>query len=306
MIRTVTRRLLLGLITVACVYTLTFIMVVTIPGNPLRQSGRNLPPEAEQALRVRYNMDNNWLYFRQFIVGALHGDFGPTFSYADWTCGQIIASALPVSLLLGFLAILLAVAIGVPLGVVGAVSRGGPLDLAATTIVLLGISIPTFVTGSVLLVVVGVYLKLAPIGGWGELAHLPLPVLTLSLPFMAYIARLTRAGMLDVLGSDFLRTALAKGVTRRTAIWTHALRVAFLPVLSYLGPAAAQAMTGSFVVEKVFGVPGMGQHFVNAALNLDAGLILSCVLVYAAILVAFNLIVDVLYAWLDPRITGAV
>jgi len=306
MIRTVTRRLLLGLITVACVYALTFIMVVTIPGNPLRQSGRNLSPEAEQALRVRYNMDNNWLYFRQFITGAIRGDFGPSFSYAEWTCGQIIASALPVSVLLGFLAILLAVAIGVPLGVLGAASRGGPLDLAATTIVLLGISVPTFVTGSALLVVVGVYLKLAPIGGWGDLAHLPLPALTLSLPFMAYIARLTRAGMLDVLGSDFLRTALAKGVTRRTAIWTHALRVAFLPVLSYLGPATAQAMTGSFVVEKVFGVPGMGQHFVNAALNLDAGLILSCVLVYAAILVAFNLIVDVLYAWLDPRITGAV
>ena len=123
---------------------------------------------------------------------------------------------------------------------------------------------------------------------------------------MAYIARLTRAGMLDVLASDFVRTALAKGVSRRAAIWNHALRVAFLPVLSYLGPAMAQAMTGSFVVEKVFGVPGLGQHFVNAALNLDAGLILACVLVYSTILVAFNLIVDVLYGWLDPRIAGAV
>ena len=306
MIAIILRRLMLGVVTIACVYTLTFLMVITIPGNPLRQSDRNLPPEAEQALRVRYNMDNNWLYFRQFIVGALHGDFGPTFTYADWTCSQIIADALPVSVVLGFLAVLIAVIVGVPLGVISAVKRGGALDLASLGLVLTGMSLPTFVTGSALLIVFGVYLQWAPVGGWGTVAHLPLPALTLSLPFMAYIARLTRAGMLDVLGSDFIRTALAKGVSRRAAIWNHALRVAFLPVLSYLGPAMAQAMTGSFVVEKVFGVPGLGQHFVNAALNLDAGLILACVLVYSTILVAFNLIVDVLYGWLDPRIAGAV
>ncbi|MCH9002272.1 MAG: ABC transporter permease [Planctomycetes bacterium] len=306
MIAIILRRLMLGVVTIACVYTLTFLMVITIPGNPLRQSDRNLPPEAEQALRVRYNMDNNWLYFRQFITGALHGDFGPTFTYADWTCGQIIADALPVSVVLGFLAVLIAVIVGVPLGVISAVKRGGALDLASLSLVLTGMSLPTFVTGSGLLIVFGVYLQWAPVGGWGTVAHLPLPALTLSLPFMAYIARLTRAGMLDVLGSDFIRTALAKGVSRRAAIWNHALRVAFLPVLSYLGPAMAQAMTGSFVVEKVFGVPGLGQHFVNAALNLDAGLILACVLVYSTILVAFNLIVDVLYGWLDPRIAGAV
>lgn len=306
MIAIILRRLMLGVVTIACVYTLTFLMVITIPGNPLRQSDRNLPPEAEQALRVRYNMDNNWLYFRQFITGALHGDFGPTFTYADWTCGQIIADALPVSVVLGFLAVLIAVIVGVPLGVISAVKRGSALDLASLSLVLTGMSLPTFVTGSALLIVFGVYLQWAPVGGWGTVAHLPLPALTLSLPFMAYIARLTRAGMLDVLGSDFIRTALAKGVSRRAAIWNHALRVAFLPVLSYLGPAMAQAMTGSFVVEKVFGVPGLGQHFVNAALNLDAGLILACVLVYSTILVAFNLIVDVLYGWLDPRIAGAV
>ena len=210
------------------------------------------------------------------------------------------------SSLLGFLAVLIAVIVGVPLGVISAVKRGSALDLASLSLVLTGMSLPTFVTGSALLIVFGVYLQWAPVGGWGTVAHLPLPALTLSLPFMAYIARLTRAGMLDVLGSDFVRTALAKGVSRRAAIWNHALRVAFLPVLSYLGPAMAQAMTGSFVVEKVFGVPGLGQHFVNAALNLDAGLILACVLVYSTILVAFNLIVDVLYGWLDPRIAGAV
>ncbi|MEK7730962.1 MAG: ABC transporter permease, partial [Planctomycetota bacterium] len=217
-----------------------------------------------------------------------------------------IASALPVSVLIGILAIFVAVMVGVPLGVVGAVHRGGWLDATSLALVLLGISLPTFVTGTALLTLFAVLLRVAPVGGWGTFAHLPLPVLTLSLPFVAYIARLTRVGMLDVLGSDFIRTALAKGLPPRTVVWKHALKPALLPVLSYLGPATAQALTGSFVVEKVFGVPGIGQHFVNAALNRDPGLILSTVLVFAAMLVAFNLLIDVVYAWVDPRISGAV
>jgi oligopeptide transport system permease protein len=251
-------------------------------------------------------MDNNWLYFRQFLEGAIRLDFGPTFTYTDWTCNQIIASALPVSVLIGLLAILIAVVVGVPVGVLSAVKRNSWFDVTSLAFVLLGISLPTFVTGSALLTVFAVYLHIAPVGGWGTLAHLPLPAITLSLPFIAYIARLTRIGMLDVLGSEFVRTALAKGASPRTVVWKHALKVAFLPVLSFLGPATAQAMTGSFVVEKVFGVPGMGQHFVNAALNLDAGLIMSAVLVFSALLVVLNLVIDVLYAWLDPRISGAV
>ena len=171
---------------------------------------------------------------------------------------------------------------------------------------LIGISVPTFVAGAALLIVFGVVLKVAPVGGWGTLAHLPLPAITLALPFIAYIARLTRMSMLDALQSDFVRTALAKGLAPRTVIWKHALKPAFLPVLSFLGPATAQAMTGSFVVEKVFGVPGLGQHFVNAALNRDVGLILATVLVFATLLVIFNLLVDVLYAVIDPRVTEAV
>lgn len=304
MIQRLVRRLLLGMLTIACVYTLTFLMVISVPGNPLQQGERNLPREAEAALRARYHMDNNWLYFAEFLRGALRLDFGPTFTYSDWTCNQIIAEALPVSMLLGFLAILLAVLIGVPAGVYSAVRRNGWFDVTALALSLLGISVPTFVTGTVLLTWFAVSWGVAPVGGWGTLGHLPLPVLTLSLPFMAYIARLMRVGMLDVLGSDFIRTAVAKGVSPRAVIWKHAFKPAFLPVLSYLGPATAQAMTGSFVVEKVFGVPGLGQHFVNAALNRDAGLILSTVLVFSTLLVVFNMIVDVLYGWLDPRISG--
>jgi oligopeptide transport system permease protein len=306
MITLILRRLLLGIATIAGVYVLTFVMVITIPGNPFQQDDRMMAPEVEQALRSRYSMDDNWRYFGQFLEGAIRLDFGPTYTYTDWTCNQVIASALPVSALIGLLAVLIAVGIGVPIGVVSASRKDSWLDLAGLAFVLLGISLPTFVTGSALLTVFAVYLHLAPVGGWGTLAHLPLPAITLSLPFTAYIARLTRTGMLDALGSEFVRTALAKGASPRSVIWKHALKVAFLPVLSFLGPATAQAMTGSFVVEKVFGVPGLGQHFVNAALNLDAGLILSTVLVFSALLVVLNLVIDLLYAWLDPRITGAV
>jgi len=306
MIRLLARRLLAGMATILCIYALTFAMVVSLPGNPFQQADRSMPPEVEQALRARYSMDNNWRYFREFLAGAVQLDFGPTFTYADWTCNQIIAEALPVSVLIGLLAMLIAVQVGVPVGVYSAVRRDRWFDVTTLAFVLLGISLPTFVTGTALLTVFAVYLQIAPVGGWGTMAHLPLPALTLSLPFTAYIARLTRIGMLDVLGSDFIRTARAKGLAPRVVVWKHALRVAFLPVLSFLGPATAQAMTGSFVVEKVFGVPGLGQHFVNAALNLDAGLIMSTVLVFATMLVAFNLLVDVLYAWLDPRIVGAV
>ncbi len=299
-------RLSAGVVTLACVYTITFVMVVAIPGNPFQSGERNMSPEVEQALRARYRMDNNWVYFGEYLAGAIRLDFGPSYTYNDWTCNQIIASALPVSMLVGLLAILIAVMVGVPLGVLSAVRRDSWLDATTLALVMVGISTPTFVVGSALLTVFAVYLHWFPVGGWGTLAHLPLPGVTLSLPFIAYIARLTRVGMLDTLGSDFIRTAVAKGLSTRVVVWRHAFRVAFLPVLSYLGPATAQALTGSFAVEKVFGVPGLGQHFVNAALNRDAGLILGCVLVFAALLIVLNMLIDALYAWIDPRISGAV
>jgi oligopeptide transport system permease protein len=291
-----------GIASILGVYVLTFVMVVSLPGNPLQQSERKLAWEVEQALRARYRMDDNWLYFWQFLSGAARLDFGPSFTYADWTCNQILADSLPVSVELGFLAMLIAVGVGLPAGVISAVYRNRWPDGAVLAGVLIGISLPTFVTGSFLLAVFAVHWKIAPVGGWGTVAHLPLPAVTLSLPFLAYVARLTRMGMLDALGSEFIRAAVARGVPRFRVIWKHALKPAFLPVLSFLGPATAQAMTGSFVVEKVFGVPGLGQHFVNAALNRDTGLILATVLAFSTLLVAFNLIVDALYAWVDPRI----
>lgn len=306
MIKRLLRRAVAGVITIGCVYAVTFVMVISLPGNPFHQGSRNIPEDAERALRARYHMDNNWTYFWEFLGGAVRLDFGPTFTYADWTCNQILASALPVSATIGLLAIVLALVVGVSVGVLSAVRRGGAVDAGLLAVVLIGISVPPFVVGTALLILFGVVWQIAPVGGWGTLAHLPLPAITLSLPFMAYIARLTRMSMLDALQGDYVRTALAKGLSPRTVIWKHALKPAFLPVLSYLGPATAQAMTGSFVVEKVFGVPGLGQHFVNAALNRDAGLVLATVLVFATLLVAFNILVDLLYAAVDPRVMEAV
>ncbi|UCG17798.1 MAG: ABC transporter permease [Phycisphaerales bacterium] len=305
MSRRLLTRLGLGMATLICVYVVTFLLVISAPGNPFEGAERNMPPEVVRALKARYSMDSELKYFFQFLWGAIRLDFGPSFQYHDWTCSQIIADALPVSAALGFLAVGLAVLVGVPVGVLSAVKPNGWFDVTSLGFVLLGISLPTFVTGSALLIVFAVWLKVAPVGGWGRIAHLPLPALTLSLPFAAYVARLTRAGMLDVLGSEFIRTALAKGLAPRTVVWKHAFKVAFLPVLSFLGPAAAQAMTGSFVVEKVFSIPGMGQHFVNGALNLNRGLVMSTVLAYATILIVFNIVVDILYTFVDPRIKEA-
>ena len=295
-------RLFLVIPVVWVIYTITFLMVVTVPGNPFANPDRQMPEAIVRALEARYRMDDNWAYYWQYLKGVLQLDFGPSFQYRDWTCTQIIAEALPVSFTLGLTAILIAVLVGVPVGVLSAVRRNSGFDIGSLGLILIGISLPTFVTGTALLLLFAVKLQWLPVGGWGRLANLPLPAITLSLPFMAYIARLTRMGMLDVLNSDYIRTALAKGVARRQVIWKHALKNAFLPVLSFLGPALAQAMTGSFVIEKLFDVPGLGQHFVNSVLNLDRGLIMGTVLVYSALLVVMNLVVDVLYAFVDPRV----
>lgn len=305
MTRAVLRRLLASIATVLAIYVVTFLMVVTIPGNPLQQGQHNIPPEAEAALRARYQMDDNVAYFFQFLSGAIRLDFGPSFLYTDWTCNQIIASALPVSLTLGSLAILLALLTGVPLGVWSAVRAGDRVDRTIQSAIVLSVSIPSFVTGSILLMLLGAWGKLFPVGGWGSLWHLPLPVLTLAIPYTAYIARLTRSGMIEALGEDFIRTAFARGCSPARVIWRHALPVAILPIVAYLGPACASAMTGSFVVEKVFGVPGLGEHFVSAALNRDPGLIMSTVLVFAVLLVGLNVLADLLLMWIDPRVRGA-
>jgi len=294
------------------IYTLTFALAWMIPGNPLSLQDARRPDKAiEEAMKAQYNLDEPWRFYWQYLgdatgLGMLVGrdrilDLGNSLRYKDQRVAGIIGDALPVSVRLGAAAILLALVVGVGVGVLGAARRGGVADVVSLTIVLTGISLPTFVTGAALLTVFCIWLGWLPIG-WGRFSQLILPTVTLSLPFAAYIARLTRLGMIEVMGSDFVRTARAKGAAASAVVFKHALKVAFLPVLSFLGPAAAAAMTGSFVVEQVFNIPGMGQHFVAAVQNKDLFLIMGVVLVYSTILILFNLAVDLAYVFVDPRI----
>lgn len=334
MIAMIVRRLLQMPIILLVIYTTTLTLSWAIPGNPLqRAEGRRPAPEVAQAMLAQYNLDNYWTFYWSYldsVTGVKHArqtldgsrqrrdqtsidqgqappqryvfDMGPSLQYRDQRVNEVVAASLPVSVTLGALAILLALIGGVVAGVVGAIRPNGLADVSTLIVALVGISLPSFVTGTVLLVVFCVWMKILPIAQWGGLRDMILPALTLALPFAAYIARLTRMGMIEQLGADYIRTARAKGVGEWSIRLRHALKNAFLPVLSYLGPAAAYAMTGSFVVERVFNVPGMGQHFVNAVQNKDLFLIMGVVLVYATMLILFNLAVDVMYRWIDPRI----
>ena len=304
------RRLLSRLLQVPVVlfviYTITFVMVVTVPGNPFQREGsRSLPPVLERALRQRYGMNDNWTFHRRYLGRVLRGDLGESLQYENWSCNEIISASLPVSAAIGLTAVLIAVAVGVGLGTLAALRRGGPLDFAALGLAVFSISVPAFVVGAALLILFSVIFPLLPVGTWGSPADLLRPAITLSLAPMAYILRLTRLSMTEVLDSDYIRTARAKGLSESAVIWRHALRNVLLPVMSYLGPATAAAMTGSFVVERVFNVPGLGIHFVNGVLNRDQMLILATVLVYSSLLVLLNLAVDVANGLIDPRINGA-
>lgn len=317
----VVRRLAQLPLILAVVFLVTFALAWIAPGNPLeRPEGQRPPPEVQEAMRRQYNLDSPWRFMRGYVTNlVLHGDFGPSLAQRGVSVGQIMAEALPVSVALGTLALLIGVGLGIGAGVIGAWRPGGILDLSSLVVALIGISIPTFVTAAVLLVLFAGWLQWAPILAWewpgwavwtaqwwgraGDmLAHMILPAVALGLAPAAYVARLVRLGLADVMSSDYIRTAYAKGLPKRRVILKHALKVALLPVISFLGPAAAAALTGSFVVEQVFGIPGLGQHFVRAVQNKDQFLILGLVLVYSTILIVFNLVVDLAYAWVDPRI----
>jgi oligopeptide transport system permease protein len=215
---------------------------------------------------------------------------------------EILATGLPVSMTLGLSAMLIALTIGLTAGVIGGLNPGSPLDGFTQLLAIIGISLPSFVIGSAMLMLFAVKLGLFPVGGWGGVSYIVLPAFTLSLPFAAYISRLVRFGMIEEMSADHIRTARAKGLPRWKVALKHALKNAFLPVLSYLGPATAVALTGSFVVEKVFAVPGIGQHFVDGVLGKDITLVMGVVLVYSTLMVVFNLVVDVMYRFVDPRL----
>ncbi len=321
MIALIARRLAQLPLILLVIYTITFTLAWALPGSAvIRDEGRRPPAAVLQAMEAQYNLNNPARFYWQYLYHASGArwllesitgegkapgyifDFGPSFRYDDWTVNELIASSLPVSVALGFGAILLALVIGLAAGVIGALRPNSACDHLTLALALVGISLPSFVIGTMLLMIFPVWLGVGRVASWEQAQDAILPAFTLSLPFAAYIARLTRMGMIDTLAADYIRTARAKGLPEHRVILRHALKNAFLPVLSYLGPACAFAMTGSFVVERVFSVPGIGQHFVSAVKNKDLFVIMGIALSYSAMLILFNLIVDILYTWVDPRI----
>jgi oligopeptide transport system permease protein len=293
--------------------TVTFCLLRMAPGSPFALGEKQASPETIAAQERKFDLDGGvrsqcmrYLGFTRKNngqrCGLLQGDLQPCLKYKDRTVTELIAQTLPVSATLGAAALLLSTTIGVWLGSVAAMRKHTWLDSATMLGALAAISVPTFVTGPALVLVFSLWLGWLPVGGWGGLSSLVLPSITLAGPFIAYIARLSRTSLLEVLSQDFVRTAHAKGLPERRVLYKHVLKVGILPVVSFLGPLAANLLTGSLVIESVFSLPGMGGFFVNSVLNRDVFLCCGSVTVYCTLLVGMNLVVDIAYKWLDPRI----
>jgi oligopeptide transport system permease protein len=296
---------LLGTIpTLLVLVTLAFFLIRLAPGGPFDVE-RNLPAETRASLEARYRLDQPLpMQYLHYLGNVLRGDFGPSFQYRDSSVNELIAQGLPVSMRLGFGALLLALVLGVGLGTLAAWRQNRAMDHVLMGAAMTGIALPNFVLAPLLVLLFAVHLGWLPAGGYGDggWRHLLLPIVALALPYSAYVARLTRGSMVEVLATDYIRTARAKGLPEWRVLLQHALRPALLPVVSYLGPAAAALLTGSVVVEQVFGLPGLGRYFVQGALNRDYTLVMGVVIVLGVLIVVFNLIVDLLYGLIDPRI----
>ena len=290
------------IVTVWLVFTVTFFLMYAVPGGPL-SGERKLDAEVERNLEKRYNLDKP--LYQQYGLSlwrTMKFDFGPSFSLGDMSVNEVIAQGFPVSASLGIFALSFALCVGIPAGLISALKRGTIVDYGVMVNATIGIAIPNFILASILLIIFVFQLNWLPAAGWGSVNQLILPALSLGAPYAAYIARLTRTGMLEVLGQDYIRTAYAKGLSPYTVITRHAFRGAIVPVVSYLGPAVAGILTGSIVVESIFGLPGMGSHFVKAATQRDYTLAMGMVLIYTSLLFLMNTIVDVSYRIIDPRV----
>ena len=295
-------RLFEAVITLWLLATLCFVLLRAAPGGPF-DTEKTAPPEVQAALAEQFRLDQPLIVqYGAWLADVARGDLGPSFQYPDYTVNQLIARALPVSLLNGGLALLVALLIGIPLGVFAALRAGQWMDRALMLLAGLGLAIPKFVAAPLLVLLFAVTLNWLPAGGWGEWQNIVLPVIALALPNLAYCARLTRASMLETLSADYLRAARARGFSESRLLFSHALKPALLPVVAWLSPALINVVTGSAVVEQVFGIPGMGRYFVQGALNRDYTLVLGVVLVVGALIVLINTLVDMLRAWLDPRL----
>lgn len=301
MLKRIGQRLLEAIPTLLVVAAITFLMVRLAPGGPFDRE-KELPKEVKAALEARYGLDLPVAQqFTNYLGGILRGDFGESMSYPGWDVTEIIASKLPVSIELGLYALFIACGWGMLTGTWAATRPNTLRDYGTMALAMLGICLPTFVVGPVLVLTLSLKLEWFNASGWFTPTDRVLPALTLGLYYAAYISRLTRGSMLEVLNQDFIRTARAKGVAEWQVIALHALRNALLPVVSYLGPAAAGLVTGSFVVETIFRVPGLGRFFVNSAFNRDYTMVMGTVLVYATLIITFNLLTEIVQGWLDPR-----
>jgi oligopeptide transport system permease protein len=295
---------LLGIVpTLLMLITVVFFLVRVAPGGPF-DTEKALPAEIEANLAAKYHLDEPLVqqYFR-YLGQIMVLDFGPSFQYKDWTVDELIAEGFPVSLTVGGLAMLLAFVVGTLIGITAALRQNTALDYSTMGFAMLGVSIPNFVVAPLLILLFAVYAGWLPAGGWDwSPARMVLPVVTLALPVIAYIARLMRGSMIEVLHSNFIRTARARGLPESMVIRRHALKPALLPVISYMGPATAGLITGSVVIERIYAIPGLGSYFVQGALNRDYTLVMGVVIFYGFLIILLNFLVDLLYAWLNPKI----
>ncbi len=295
-------RAVTGIFVVFAVATITFFLLRTLPGGPFDEE-KKLPPQIQKNIEDKYNLNAPLLKQYLIYVGRLaKGDFGPSYKYVDRSVNEIIKGTLPISLELGIIALLLSIVIGSSIGVASATKPGGLFDFISVSMATALVSIPSFVIGAALIYLFSVKLRWLPAALWGEPSHVILPAITLAAGPGAYLARLTRASMLETSRAVFIRTARAKGLSNFTVTIRHILRNALIPVVTVLGPIAAYLVTGSFVVEHIFAIPGMGKFFILAVSNRDYPLVMGITLIYTVILVLANLIVDILYVYLDPRI----
>jgi oligopeptide transport system permease protein len=297
----IARRLLQTIPTLWVIATATFLLLQFTPGGPF-DTEKDLSKEVEAQINAHYGLDLpvHEQYFR-FLGQRLQGDFGPSYKYVGWDVDEIIAQSFPVSLELGFYALLVAIALGTPIGILAALRHQRPSESALMSITMLGICLPSFVLGPILILVFSMQLGWFNPFGWNHPSDRVLPSITLGLFYAAYIARLARSGMLDVMRLDYIRTARAKGLGERLVVLRHALRTALYPVVAYLGPAIAGLISGSFVVETIFFIPGLGSFFVNSAFNRDDTMVMGTVLFYGVLILFFNLLVDLIQMWMNPR-----
>ncbi len=298
------RRLLVAIPTMLVIATLAFALLHATPGGPF-DTAKRMPPAIQRSIEAKYHLDEPlWRQYLRYLGDLAHGDLGPSFQYRNTSVSELIRAGLPVDAVVGSLALLTALLVGGLAGTVAALEQNRLADYGPMFLAVLGISIPVFVTGPLLILVFAVQLHWLPSGDWrgGQIRYLVLPVIALALPYTAYIARMVRGAAVEVFTSPFILTARAKGLPTRTVVLRHALRPVLIPLVSFLGPAFASVLTGSIIIESVFGLPGIGRYFLTGAINRDYTLVVGITVLYGGLIIAFNLIADLCYAWLDPRV----